>query len=71
MRTDNLQHLRQYFGIGGHDVAAFQPIAFAVHIGDDGTGFFGNQGTGGDVPRFEVEFKKAVDTAAGHMAQIE
>ena len=42
-----------------------------MHIGDDGTGFFGNQGTGGDVPRLEVEFEKAVDTAAGYVAQIQ
>ena len=71
MRCNDLQHLAQYFRVAGHDVAAFQPAFVALHVGYDAACFLHQQRSGSDVPRFEVELEKAVQTPAGDGTQVE
>ena len=71
MRGDQRQQLAQYFRCRSHDVAAFEPAVFAVHIGHDTASFLHNQATCRDVPRLQVEFEETIYAAAGHVAQIQ
>ena len=63
MDANDLQHLRQHFRIGCHNIAAFQPAFIAGHIGNDTAGFLHNQRACGNIPRFEVELEETVQTA--------
>ena len=60
MSANDLQHLRQYFRIGCHNIAAFQPAFIAGHIGNDTTRLLHNQRACSNIPRFEVELEKTV-----------
>ena len=66
-----MQQLRQYLWPAGDDIAAFQPGILAMQVGNNAACLLYDQRTGGDVPRFQVEFEKAIDPATGDVAQIQ
>ena len=66
MFADDFQHLRQHFGISRNDITCTQPVLFAVKIGYDATSFLYNQCPSGDVPRFQIEFKKPSNRPAAN-----
>src|SRR5207245_2864420 len=57
--------------VRGQDLAAGKLKGAAVHVCDDATSFFDQQGAGGGVPRIERELPKPVHATGGDITEIQ